>query len=142
MPKQYDMTHKMLVANTSGEAALISGFLEEFHYEYEYCELGVEINNNTDLGIETTYPKGVVFAVLKNNNIKDSNKVIFLISKDDLDSDLFKREIALFEKERNLKFAHTQHNVSIGHSKANKKSSGRNQKHTSKSVGEKWVISR
>lgn len=131
MSKQYNMTHKMLVATSPEEVASITQFLEDFHYEYQYCSLGLTVNGDPELGEETIYPKGVVFAVLKNNNIKDGSKAIFLISTHDIDSDLFKSEITLFEREKSFKFSHTQHNVSIGHNKA-KSNSDRKQKHTSK----------
>jgi len=142
MQKQYSTTHKMLVAYTTEEACLITRFLNEYHYEYQYSLLGIEVDNEQLLGRETTYPKGVVFAVLKNNNIKDGKKVVFLIARDDIDNDLFKSELALFEKEINLRIEHTQHNVSIGLSKANKPCIDRNLNSTSQSVGKRWKASR
>jgi len=142
MAKQYNMTHQMFVANSMEEAQLVRSFMEEFCYEYQYVDLGINIDNNNALGTVTEYPKGVVFAVLKNNNIREGKKFIFFVDKEQLDLGLFKGELSLFEKEQGLQITHTLHNVSIGVNKSSQPHNTRNRNNTSKSVGEKWVASR
>lgn len=125
MAKKYNTTHLMIVCYGEREASLFEAFFEEYHYNYEYSEYGISVDTNSYLGTEIKYPKNIVNAVLKNNNIKDGGKkVVFLLSKVDIDRELFDNEIELYQKEVNEIIAHTQQNVSIGQSNGNSHSRG------------------
>jgi hypothetical protein len=133
----------MLVCNSDKAARQMERFFEDYHYDYEYAELGISVNTDSLLGVETRYPKNIVKAVLKNNNIKDSeSKVIYLISREYLDKALFDSEVELFQREINEVISHTQYNVSIGFSGAKGQNRGHVKTNTRKSVGEQCQNSR
>lgn len=140
MAKQFNTTHKMLIATSTSCANLIQQFLEEYQYTYEYSSINLDFEDKPIVGRETQFPDNVLRAVLKNNGVEDGKKVIFLIPKSDIDGELFKSEWLLFEKEFAVKITHTTHNVSIGLNKGKKVHQGRSRTTTSKSVERKWKV--
>tara|TARA_R110001583_G_scaffold4718_1_gene26851 strand:+ start:11590 stop:12021 length:432 start_codon:yes stop_codon:yes gene_type:complete len=143
MASKHPITHLMIVCYKESDASLIEAFFEEYHYDYEYAELGINVNTSSYLGGETKYPKNIVKAVLKNNNIKDSNKkIVFLVSRSDIDKSLFDNEVELYQKEISEVIAHTQHNVSIGYSVGKSHNRGHMNLTTKKSVSGQCLNSR
>lgn len=143
MFNRFNMTHLMIVCYNEKDASLFEAFFEEYHYDYEYSEYGISADTNSYLGAASRYPKNIVNAVLKNNNIVDGGKkIIFLISKVDIDRALFDNEVALYQKEINETIAHTQHNVSIGHPNGNSHNRGHIKLTTKKSVSGQCLNSR